>query len=207
MAIPMGSQGQADFTQPIELMMDCHRRIEHFLAVLQKLAERYANQPLDDEGREAMETSLNYFLSAAPRHTADEEESLFPRMRRIDDPRVREAMAQIVRLESDHRKAEAAHARLDELGRRWLTKGTLSVDAFAEFRDLLGELARAYGEHIPIEDDGVFVLAKRVLDDEQLQAVGEEMRQRRIEDPGRPGSRCAERRQQRLQSQAFTTDD
>lgn len=204
MAIPMGSQGQADFTQPIELMMDCHRRIEHFLAVLQKLAERYANQPLDDEGREAMETSLNYFQSAAPRHTADEEESLFPRMRRIDDPRVREAMAQIDRLESDHRKAEAAHARLDELGQRWLADDTLPTDAFAEFRELLGELAQAYGEHIPIEDERVFVLAKRVLDDGQLQVIGDEMKQRRIADPGRTGSRCAKRRQQRLQSQAPT---
>jgi hemerythrin-like domain-containing protein len=206
MPVPLGSKGQADFTQPIELMMDCHRRIEHFLTILQKLAERYATQPLNDEGREALDTALSYFRSAAPRHTADEEESLFPRMRCIHDLRVREAMAQIDRLESDHRKAEAAHARLDELGRRWLADGTLPTNAFDEFRELLGELAQAYGEHIPIEDDSVFVLAKYVLDDEQLQAIGEEMRQRRIEDPGRPGSRCAQRRQQQLASQSASDD-
>jgi len=201
MPVPLGSKGQADFTQPIELMMDCHRRIEHFLAVLQKLAERYAKQPLDDEGREALETALNYFRSAAPRHTADEEQSLFPRMRQVESPQVKQAMAEIDRLESDHRKAEAAHARLDELGRQWLDDGTLSGEPLAEFRGLLDELATAYGEHIPIEDQSVFVLAKRVLDDEQLQAVGEEMRQRRIEDPGRPGSRCAQRRSRRLSAE------
>jgi len=201
MAVPLGSKGQADFTQPIELMMDCHRRIEHFLGVLRKLTERYVDEPLDDEAREALETALNYFRSAAPRHTADEEQSLFPRMRQVDDPQARQAMAQIDRLESDHRKAEAAHARLDELGRRWSADGALPPDPFGEFRRLLDELATAYGEHIPIEDDSVFVLAKRVLDDEQLQAVGAEMRQRRAADPGRPGSRCAERRSRRLSAE------
>lgn len=201
MPVPLGNSGQTDFTQPIELMMDCHRRIEHFLAVLRRIAERYANQPLDDEGCEALETALNYFHSAAPRHTADEEESLFPLLRRIDDPHVRETMAQIDRLESDHRRTEVAHTRLDELGQRWRANGMLSTDAFAAFRELLVELATTYGEHIPIEDQSVFVVAKRVLDNQQLQAVGEEMRQRRIEYPGRRGSRCAERRQQRLASQ------
>jgi len=198
MPLSLGTTGQPDFTQPIELMMDCHRRIEHFLGVLQKLTDRYAGRPLDAEGREALETALNYFRSAAPRHTEDEERSLFPRMRRLDDRRVRRAMAEIDRLEADHRKAEAAHAQLDALGRRWLTDGTLAPEPFAELRNLVDELAKAYGEHIPIENESVFVLAKRVLDDEQLLAVGEEMRQRRTEDPGRPGSRCAERRRQGL---------
>lgn len=207
MPVNLGTTGQPDFDQPIELMMDCHRRIEHFLGVLQKVAARYTDQPIDTQGREALETALNYFRSAAPRHTADEEQSLFPRMRKVDSPEVKQAMAEIDRLESDHRKAEAAHARLDELGRHWLESGDLSSKPLTEFQGLLDELSQAYGEHIPIEDENVFVLAKRVLDDEQLQAVGEEMRQRRIEDPGRPGSRCAQRRQERLQSQASTTDD
>jgi hemerythrin-like domain-containing protein len=201
MVIPLGTKGQADFAQPIELMMDCHRRIEHFLGVLQKCAQRYADQPLDDEGREALETALNYFHSAAPRHTADEEQSLFPRMREVNDPRVKQTMAAIDRLEADHRKVEAAHARLDALGRQWLNEDALGDHAFADFRDLLDDVATAYGEHIPIEDENVFVLAKQLLDDAQLRTVGEEMKQRRIDDPGRIGSRCAERRQQRLHTQ------
>jgi len=206
MPVNLGTTGQPDFDQPIELMMDCHRRIEHFLGVLQNVAARYTDQPLDNQGREALETALNYFRSAAPRHTADEERSLFPRMREVDNPQVKQAMAEIDRLESDHRKAEAAHARLDELGRQWLVEGTVSGESLAEFQGLLDELAQAYSEHIPIEDDSVFVLATRVLTGEQLRAVGNEMKQRRIEDPGRPGSRCAQRRQERLQSQASTDD-
>jgi len=206
MPVNLGTTGQPDFDQPIELMMDCHRRIEHFLGVLQKVAARYPDQPLDSQGREALETTLNYFRSAAPRHTADEEQSLFPRLRQVDSPEVKQAMAEIDRLESDHRKAEAAHARLDELGRQWLDDGTLSGESLAEFRGLLDELAQAYGEHIAIEDDSVFELATRVLTAEQLRAIGNEMKQRRTDDPGRPGSRCAERRQQQLKSQASTDE-
>jgi len=202
MPVPLGSQGQPDFTEPIALMMDCHRRIEHFLGVLRRVVGRCAHAPLDREAREALATALNYFASAAPRHTADEERSLFPRMRAVDDPRVREAMAQIDRLESDHRRAEAAHARLDLLGRRWLDAGALPPADAAEFAGLLGELSRAYAEHIPIEDDGVFVLAGRVLDEPALRAIGREMRDRRAEAPGRPGSRCAQRRREHL-----STDD
>lgn len=198
MAVPLGSQGQADFSQPIELLMDCHRRIEHFLAVLGRVADRYADRSLDDQGRQALETSLNYFASAAPRHTGDEEESLFPRMRQSSDPQVRQAVAEIDRLESDHRRAEAAHARLETLGRGWLADGILAAPSLAEFRRLLQGLTGDYARHIATEDGRVFILAKQSLTPEQLEAVGQEMKSRRIQDPGRPGSRCAQRRQERL---------
>lgn len=196
MPVNLGTTGQPDFAQPIELMMDCHRRIERFLGVLQLVAADDRDVPLDDEGREALKVALNYFDQAAPRHTADEEASLFPRLRRIDKPAVRQAMAAVDRLEADHRKAEDAHTRLDELGRQWLSDGTLDQASLQSFREVLAALVKAYGEHIPIEDDNVFVLAKRVLDDEQLRAIGDEMKQRRAENPGRPGSRCARRRQE-----------
>jgi len=198
MPLPLGTTGQPDFDQPIELMMDCHRRIEHFLRVLERVVAQHRDQPLDNEAAEALDTALNYFASAAPRHTADEEQSLFPRMRRTGDPRVTCAMAHIDRLESDHREAEQAHARLDELGRRWLRDGALDAAAFTELRHLLKALSVAYREHIPLEDDSVFILAAEVLDADALRAVGEEMKQRRAADPGRPGSRCAQRRRDRL---------
>ncbi|MEX0777756.1 MAG: hemerythrin domain-containing protein [Phycisphaeraceae bacterium] len=202
MAIPLGIQGQADFTQPIELLMDCHRRIEHFLGVLQKVAERYRDSVLDDQGRRALETALNYFRQAAPRHTADEEQSLFPRLRQCDDPAVQTAMAELDRLEADHRKAEDAHDRLDAMGRRWLEAGKLCPADHAQFTSLLLDLAATYAQHIRLEDEQVFVLAGRTLNAQALQQVGQEMRQRRIDDPGRTGSRCAQRRQQRLHAQA-----
>ena len=54
-------------------MSDCHRRIERFLTVLVRVAERGS---LEGEARGAFEAALRYFRDAAPKHTADEEESL-----------------------------------------------------------------------------------------------------------------------------------
>jgi hypothetical protein len=44
---------------------------------------------LNEEQRGAFEAALRYFREAAPKHTADEEESLFPRLRRIGAPTYR----------------------------------------------------------------------------------------------------------------------
>lgn len=198
MTIPLGSKGQPDFDEPIALMMDCHRRIEHFLIVFQAVLDQYEGTGLDEEGARSLETALNYFRQAAPRHTADEEQSLFPRLRDCDDPEVRAAMAELDRLEADHRKAEAAHGRVDELGRAWLAAGRLDGGEAAELRSLLEELAAAYADHIALEDERVFALAGRSLDAAALREVGEEMRQRRTAAPGRAGSRCADRRRRQL---------
>ena len=202
MPVPMGSKGQADFDQPIELMMDCHRRIENFLGVLRRVVDEYRDRELDQQARDALTTSLNYFRQAAPRHTEDEEKSLFPRMRQVDDPKVHEVMTALDRLESDHRKMEAAHARVDEIGRHWLADGKLDSATHAEAETLLGEMAAGYAQHIRLEDEEVFVLASKVLKADALAGVGEEMKQRRIADPGRPGSRCAERRAREFSNQS-----
>lgn len=198
MPIPLGSKGQPDFTEPIALMMDCHRRIEHFLEVLTRVFNRYSRGELDAQGREALTTALDYFASAAPRHTADEEQSLFPRMRACADPAIREAMAQMDQLEADHRDAEAAHIRLDTIGRRWLDVGRLTVAERDELEALLTAMTATYARHIRIEDQSVFVLARGALDAQALTAVGREMKQRRVDAPGRPDSRCAQRRRRTL---------
>ena len=81
MAIIIGDKPDSDFSDPIGMLEDCHRRIEGFLDVLLTLAGQTQGNAFTDEHRAAVETSLRYFRDAAPKHTADEEESLFPRMR------------------------------------------------------------------------------------------------------------------------------
>ena len=68
-------------------MSDCHRHIEMFLGALEGVAS-VIDHPLTEETRAALESALRYFREAAPKHTADEEESLFPRMRQKRDPNV-----------------------------------------------------------------------------------------------------------------------
>jgi hemerythrin-like domain-containing protein/formiminotetrahydrofolate cyclodeaminase len=183
MAVQLGTPGQPDFTQPIELMMDCHRRIEHFLDVLIKVAAQQGRGELTDEGRRALHAALDYFRHAAPRHIADEEQSLFPRMRQIDTPPLRDALAEMARLESDHRQVETAHQRIDAIGRNWLEHGRLDEAACDELTGLLRQLAASYAEHIQLEDQRVFALASQTLDAASLQAIGWEMKQRRSDQP------------------------
>ena len=71
-----------NFTDPTGLLSDCHRRIEMFMGTFGTVAAVIDRPPAEDTAR-ALESALRYFGEAAPKHTADEEVSLFPRLRQI----------------------------------------------------------------------------------------------------------------------------
>lgn len=179
MAVQLVQKGQADFTQPIELMMDCHRRIEHFLGVLEAVGERLGRTELTTEGRRALETALEYFRTAAPRHSADEEESLFPRLRSLARDDVRPLLDGAARLEREHRAAEEVHERVDRLGCRWLQDGRLHSDDLSAFLGDLRSLRALYAEHIAFEDEQLFPAAARLLNQSAIAVIGREMAARR----------------------------
>src|SRR5215471_17459172 len=108
MLIKIGARPDHGFDEPLGLLSDCHRRIEHFLAVLASIAER-SKGPLSPSERSQLEGALSYFATAAPRHTADEEQSLFPRLRASQDPAARAALDTVARLEHDHAIADGRH--------------------------------------------------------------------------------------------------
>lgn len=179
MPVQLGAKPQADFNEPVELLMDCHRRIEKFLDILLRVVDDTRGGELDKPHREALETALRYFRLAAPRHTEDEEDSLFPRLRQSEDPAVEAALARMDALEADHRAAEVAHARVDELGRQWLSHDRLDQPAVTEMRELLEELRANYQRHIRLEDEELFPLAARLLKPDDLADIGDEMKRRR----------------------------
>src|SRR5262245_7884725 len=102
MLLKIGHQPDHDFSEPLGLLSDCHRRIEHFLAVLTAIANQVQGAELTDAQRAQVDSAATYFTTAAPRHTADEEDSLFPRLRASRDPRAVAALDLVNRLESDH---------------------------------------------------------------------------------------------------------
>jgi hemerythrin-like domain-containing protein len=179
MPIQIGEKRESDFTDPIGMLGDCHRRIVRFLHVLVALGAEQKGRPLPDEQRELLSTSLRYFREAAPKHTADEEESLFPRLRKIDSPDIEAVLARIDSLEQDHECADRSHVEVDRLGRLWLTAGHLSPQDASRFEELVCQLETLYRHHIGIEDTEVFPSAARVLAPADRRAIGNEMASRR----------------------------
>ncbi len=178
MPLHIGQPLDHDFDEPLGLLSDCHRRIEYFLDVLVRLTDA-ARQPLTPEQWKEIDAALNYFARAAPRHTADEEESLFPRLRSTRDPRAAKALECLERLEQDHEMAAAHHRAVDMFCRRWLDHGFLSDRDMRNMRDRLAELQAIYREHIAIEDQELFPVAERLLSEEQMREIGREMAARR----------------------------
>jgi hemerythrin-like domain-containing protein len=179
MLVTIGQRVDHGFDSPLGLLSDCHRRIEGFLRVLSTIATVRRGAALGDADRHALEGALRYFDTAAPRHSADEEESLFPRLRATGDPEARAACDMVDRLEADHRVAEVHHAAVHALGVRWLSDGTLPETEATRMVGHLVELERLYREHIAVEDLELFPAAGRLLSASDLEAVGREMAARR----------------------------
>jgi iron-sulfur cluster repair protein YtfE (RIC family) len=203
MGIVIGAKPESSFADPLGLLSDCHRRIEKFLQTLvlivtqvqdaTAIADRerkeedegggvhlpYDSTALSEDQRHALEVALRYFREAAPRHTRDEEESLFPKMRACGGAEARATLAAIDALEADHDRADEGHAEVERLGCKWLAEGQLTRHEIAGLREFLEGLQSLYQKHIKIEDTQIFPLAGEVLDAPTIRAVGQEMAARR----------------------------
>jgi len=176
MGIKIGARPDSGFDDPLGMLHDCHRRIEKFLRVLGLVVERAAGRSLTDEESDAVKAALHYFRTGGPRHTADEEKSLFPRLR---SSTAAGAMAELDRLEADHHRAQELHHTLDALFAAWIAKGRLAPNEQQRLAAANRELAELYAAHIDVEEKVVFPRAARALDADAIAAMGEEFRQRR----------------------------
>ena len=166
------------FTEPLGLLSDCHRRIEMFMDSLLAIAG-LSGQPLNDEGSSALENALRYFREAAPKHTADEEKSLFPRLRALRSEESEHVFFKMDELEKDHQWAESLHAEVDRLGTQYLQNRLLLESDAAEFHQSVESLAAMYQRHIAIEDNSLFPYAAGALSQADKLSIAEEMANRR----------------------------
>lgn len=148
-----------------------------FLRSLQSVAS--GGPRLDDERRRALDLALRYFRESVPKHTADEEDSLFPRLRSVGDEELKTALEKVEALERDHREADSLHKQVDELGTLWLDAEALPAADFAQFRDAVTRLAEIYPQHIQVEDQVLFPAAERALSPTQKAEIAKEMAGRR----------------------------
>ena len=115
----------------------------------------------------------------ARRHTADEEQSLFPLLRASGSDEAEAVLETVEALEHDHATADRAHTQVDTLYRRWIELGTVSTEDRSILNRELHGLREMYRRHIEVEDRHIFPLAGKILTSDQLVHVGEEMAKRR----------------------------
>ena len=168
---PFPSSIAPGFDDPLGMLVACHRRMERELATLDRLQRHLPEYGCDDAARAAAHTVMKYFDGAAPNHHADEEESLFPRLRAL--PEIHSG-ALIADLERDHGTLAASWRRLRPLLASIVagTRANLSPKQVDDLRAVhAAHIAREEGELIP--------LAAHALDADALRQIGQEMAARR----------------------------
>lgn len=176
MGIQIGAKPDSGFDDPIGMLTDCHRRIEKFLHILCIVAERAQDRALTAEEVAAVEAALRYFPSGGERHTADEEESLFPRLRQAGAQQILE---ELERLENDHQTAGNLHATVESLFSEWIAVGSLKNESRKQLLFATGQLRQLYDAHIQVEEKIVFPHASHTLDPKAITAIGGEFHARR----------------------------
>ncbi len=175
MAIQIGAKPDSGFDDPIGMLKDCHRRIENFLEILCVVVNRAQGRRLTGEERSAIQAALQYFRSGGKRHTADEEESLFPRLRES----AAQSFQELDSLESDHREAIDLHESIERNYFTWIESGGQTPQETVQLLSQTAHLQQLYSEHIQIEESIVFARARLALDTPTIATIGAEFRRRR----------------------------
>ena len=158
MAIQIGAKPDSGFDDPIGMLIDCHRRIERFLHILCVVADSARGRALTDEEAAAVQAALQYFRVGGQRHTADEEGSLFPRLRARCAVR---NFGELESLESDHPNANELHAMVDAVYSAWIAAGSLNTEDEQRLLYSTTRLKHLYEEHINVEEKIVFPRAAK----------------------------------------------
>lgn len=168
-----------DFDDPLGLLVDCHRQIEYVLDELVRITRLRSGQSLSPDEWQQLHKALQYFESSEPWHTADEEQSLFPRLRASQAPGAERTVQLLQQLEGEHAMVNAHHRMIGVFCRRWLDHGFLSEIDTRNLLDRLTDLQSIYREHITLEDRELFPSAAFLLSPRQLKEIGREMAARR----------------------------
>lgn len=167
-------QANATIDTPIEHLMACHRRIEDRLSTLERAGNHLVKDP--QAALEAIRKSITFLDSSGALHTEDEEASVFPRLRPRLSP---EEQHYLDSLEEQHREAESVFLELKEIAAEMAASPDRARALESGFRELAARLSAVYRPHIQSEDEILTQMARRTLDEAQLEAITAEMRARR----------------------------
>ena len=156
----------------VGLLLDCHRRIRRFVRLAEEIGRRSDLAPADVV--EACRQCERYFREALPRHVEDEEQTLFPRLRGLTRP-VDDALELMRAQHEEHEQALAL--LLDALDR--VAREPSDASGRAALAAAASPLARAFEEHLALEERVIFPAVQELLPAEARAAALDELRARR----------------------------
>jgi len=173
---------EGGFDEPLGLWLACHERVLRFCSLLGRLRLHVGQQGADAEAQQAATSIRRYFNEAAPRHHADEEADLFPRLLHCLQERpavippegAARTRAAIDTLMADHRSSELLWAPLDAALAQIERGVALPLDA-----GQVEAFERTYRRHIDVEEGVVMPAMKRAFSAADWKAIGGAMAQRR----------------------------
>jgi hemerythrin-like domain-containing protein len=162
----------ATLDTPIDHLGACHRRIEERLQTLERVGPHLLDRTA--EALTALQAVFWFFDSSGATHTADEEESFFPRLAANLTP---EEQQFLYELEREHAQADAIYDSLKTHVAQ-LTNPPTPAEV-TRYNDLAAELCTLYRKHIKSEDARFPAIAARILTPADLDAISQEMKHRR----------------------------
>ena len=157
---------------PLEHLTACHRRIEQRLDIFERAGAALEQTP--EAALVAITNSIRFMDLSGALHTADEEESVFPRMRASLSQSEIEYLDQ---LESEHLEADKLYHRLKDAAAA--LHCAVTAESVAAYRAVASQLGALYRRHIASEDASLAELGKRTLTSADLESIQFEMRARR----------------------------
>ena len=172
---------KADFSKPLDFLFHCHQKIAANLEALRRATADLHTAQKEDLATvsETINGVLTHLRSSGKKHTLDEEESLFPRIRQHKDGGTEEILEVIGQLEAQHRRAASIEDTLTEMAVGLAIADDVDPNNIALFNDLSESLYDLYRPHIQIENEFIFPAAAQILSADELSAAGLEMFQRR----------------------------
>lgn len=170
-----------DFTNPLALLVHCHKKIEKQLSALEQVAGKLRDGSLDDKLSAffAIDMARAHFAGPLVKHTEDEELSLFPRLRARGGRAFVEMFGALDELETQHRVLGQLHCEFETLAADIQRDCSCQTTKIERLDALVAALCALYRPHMRIEDELVFPAAARLLLPSDIHAIGEEMQARR----------------------------
>jgi hemerythrin-like domain-containing protein len=148
-----------------------HEEVRAALVRLRGIVERWIAGEIHASDRDALVEIMSWLEEIVGVHEVDEELSLMPRMNE-NQP------ALFAQLSEEHDALQKKVASFRTHSTRAL-RGDTESGAAGDLEPLLSELVVDYETHFALEDEHVFAVARRALDEQAVREIAAEMASRR----------------------------